>query len=477
MGKNIWEEEIMQEKELQQNSSKWSKKKKVTLLTLGAIIAALLIFFVLIPQVKQHNKYVTAQEMFRQGKFDEAIEVYKSLGNYSDSSEKVRHTQYCKAKDLLKKEKYSEAEELFKTLGEYNDSKVQAKNSRILNIKFNLKKGSWWNAEKLFDGLEETDEILELKKESNYQKALYSYDNMNYEVSADLLFMNIEYKDSKGYAYRCGKAMRKKKKYRIAKDIFHKLGDYKDSKKLYSKSYMDLKYSKYKDIKLYSSEFTFVPKKEAEKYVKKFYGKWYDVSTGEKFNFGKYKRAGKEYGIRAVYVLDSPIIVYYEMDEPDVFYADMMPSTYDYDEKYGGYMEISGYDVDGKEVSESPSYTYTTLSKEKYDDIQERLEEERRRLEEQQRIEQERQAAEQLKNTLINKTMSAFKEQLDPSMSARDNGDGRVVELGNGVYTVYMTSYVHNLFKDFYGLHGTDYNIEATWQVDGNNCTLINLRY
>lgn len=453
------------------------KKKKWLISAIVAVIAlGMLTGFVFIPQVRLHNKYVSAQELFTQGKFDEAIAVYQSLGDYSDCAEKIQDTKYHKALTLLKNGKFSESEMIFKELGNYKDSSTQAMNSRLENIKSCLQQDKWQQAQGLLSGMEETNEVKDLIKEAYYQQALYLYKKKDYISSSTLLKKDLSYKKSKEYFYGCGKALQKKKNYREAKDIFYELGSYKKSKKLYNKASMSLKYAQYKNIKLLGSEFTFIPKKEAEKYVKKFYGTWYDTSSGDKFKFGKYKRDKKEYGIRAVYVLNTPIIVYYHLSNPDILYAEEIPGNADIDEKYGKYWTVNGYNVNDGEISDEASYTYSSLTKEQYDDVQERYEEEQRRLEEQMRIEEERRAQEQLNNTLIEKTKSAFKERLDGSLYARDEG-ARIVELGNGVYTVYWTAYVHNLYKDFYGLHGTNYNVEATWQVNGNQYTLVNLRY
>ncbi|MDO5826325.1 MAG: hypothetical protein Q4Q22_08080 [Methanosphaera sp.] len=58
-----------------------------------------------------------------EGDFDEAIEVYTSLGDYKDSQEKLLQAKYGKAKQYSKEGEKFQAIELYKDLGDYMDSK------------------------------------------------------------------------------------------------------------------------------------------------------------------------------------------------------------------------------------------------------------------------------------------------------------------------------------------------------------------
>lgn len=67
-------------------------------------------------------KYNKAQNLLANGQYDEAISVFKELGNYKDSAEIVNESNYTKAQNLRANGKLIEAISVFKELGKYKDS-------------------------------------------------------------------------------------------------------------------------------------------------------------------------------------------------------------------------------------------------------------------------------------------------------------------------------------------------------------------
>ena len=67
--------------------------------------------------------YKKAEELYGQGKWAEAREVFEGLKDYKDSSDRVLDCRYQEATELLNRKSYSEAAKILEELGSYQDSK------------------------------------------------------------------------------------------------------------------------------------------------------------------------------------------------------------------------------------------------------------------------------------------------------------------------------------------------------------------
>lgn len=112
-----------------------TKVPKNTLAFLAVMIFALVIFFgwafYLKAQINQ--KYESAIEMLQNGQYEDARDVFNSLGNYKDSisklNESLNYLKYDEANKLFEKKCYQDAAKIFSTLGEFEDSQALAKES------------------------------------------------------------------------------------------------------------------------------------------------------------------------------------------------------------------------------------------------------------------------------------------------------------------------------------------------------------
>ena len=89
-------------------------------------IFILILTFVIVP----NNKYNTANSLYQEERYEEAIFAFEQLGNYKDSKlkielikEKLYEEMYLQAEGCYKTQKYVEAMRLYNELGDYKDSK------------------------------------------------------------------------------------------------------------------------------------------------------------------------------------------------------------------------------------------------------------------------------------------------------------------------------------------------------------------
>ena len=98
-----------------------AKKRRNTVLAIlaavAAIAAVLIVTLVIIPE----NKYQKAVALRQEGKYEEAIEAFTALGNYSDAVTQITETQYLKAKKLISKGDCSGAAAIFIGIKGYKD--------------------------------------------------------------------------------------------------------------------------------------------------------------------------------------------------------------------------------------------------------------------------------------------------------------------------------------------------------------------
>ncbi len=92
---------------------------------------------------KLENDYEAAMELVEEGKYDEALEALKELGDYEDSQEQVERLEqlqkdYDAAVKLLKDKDYEGALEAFEALEDYADSKEQAEELESLQEQYDL---------------------------------------------------------------------------------------------------------------------------------------------------------------------------------------------------------------------------------------------------------------------------------------------------------------------------------------------------
>lgn len=158
-------------------------KMGVAIVAVG-IIAALIIIVprFVIPYFANLSSYREASVLLEEGKYDEAVQVWKSLGDFKDSKQQIENAeaQKLEVENKEKEEKYQEALTLF------NQKDYQTA------------KGIFISISDYKDSREKIWECQDADKESRYQQAVEEYDSENY-FDAMKGFSNVllkGYKDS-----------------------------------------------------------------------------------------------------------------------------------------------------------------------------------------------------------------------------------------------------------------------------------------
>lgn len=356
-------------------------KKKIGIIATGAI-ALLLLFIILgqkfiLPKIELRNKYNTATEALNSQKYDDAIQAFKELGDFENANMMILESTYQKALHLLSNGSYEEAFNLFTELSNYKDSESQALTCKYSQAEQLLSAGNYETAETILTSLESSAETSSLLLECQYQRAEQLFRDKKYSDSLNFFQENTTYKESTEYIYQIAVELQKQKNYSQAKELFHILGDYKDSKNHYSENRRFIKYAKFRKGSIYSSpDFEKCSKKQAQKYMKQFYGTWYDTTSGKKVKISEFTRNGKEWGIHSMYILETPILVYYYLDAPKTLIAEEMQNE-EIDDEFGKYTEYNAYKVINGKISSEIAYTNCTLNNSKYVSMKNRLQEER----------------------------------------------------------------------------------------------------
>ena len=106
-----------------------TRKNLIIAGVIALIIGIPVTLAIVIPAKKQaenEKQYTKAQNLYAEGKYEEAGEILNELDDYEDASELSKEitsqTEYSKAKELFTAGKYDDAKNIFEELGEYLDS-------------------------------------------------------------------------------------------------------------------------------------------------------------------------------------------------------------------------------------------------------------------------------------------------------------------------------------------------------------------
>ena len=110
-----------------------AKKKKTTksIITVAVLVLVAAAFLIVTKVIIPSNQYKQAEALLATGNYDNAIDLFTSLGNYKNSPELLRKSFYARAEALLDAGDYDGAIANFKALGDYKDS-----TDRVLATKY-----------------------------------------------------------------------------------------------------------------------------------------------------------------------------------------------------------------------------------------------------------------------------------------------------------------------------------------------------
>ena len=180
------------------------KTQRIMLVLLIAVITAGL--FVGCDSKKK--PYEEAEGMFNEGKYEEAVVAYESLGDYKDAPDRAKEASYCVAETFFNNGRYSDAAFAFKSLGDYNDAQnryEEAQNAfsyTVAEALFN--DGRYEEAAKAFEKLGDYSDASKRREEAqnalHYAEAEALFDEGKYEEAAIAFEALGDYKDASDQA-------------------------------------------------------------------------------------------------------------------------------------------------------------------------------------------------------------------------------------------------------------------------------------
>jgi len=187
-------------------SKKKRKLSKKHIIIIGAsVVLAALICVVGLFVVKPSLDYKKANKLADQGKYSEAAEIYKDLGDYKDSEDKIKYCNYEMANDLVKKAKYSQAAKIYKELGNYKDSKDKVKLCSYEEALDLVEDGKYDKARDIFESLDDYKDSKDKLSLCSYEEANMLMEDGQYEEAASIYKEIGDYSDASSKFVECNR--------------------------------------------------------------------------------------------------------------------------------------------------------------------------------------------------------------------------------------------------------------------------------
>lgn len=232
------EEEDRKQAKLQaerQAAAEAKKRKRNTILGVVAAIIAVAAGIVYFTVIKPSNTYNSAIEAMNAGNYDEATQLFESLGDYNDASVKAQESQYQKGKSQMAAGQYDDATKTFEDLGNYSDAVTQAKESQYQKGITQMGAGQYDDATMTFlsiqpVGAQEKSSEEETDTENSNVDSLYAQ-TRNQEGYKDSVEKALESR------YQKAQSLAEKGDYVNACYAFQSINGYKDVGTLLDKVY------------------------------------------------------------------------------------------------------------------------------------------------------------------------------------------------------------------------------------------------
>jgi len=176
-----------QEAKLKKQRSR--RKLKITLSILAAVLVIALGAFLVQNVVIPGITYGKAKTMVKNGQYEQAVQTFRSLGDFRDSSAQIHETWLQKAADFAAQGEYAIALQVLEENGlpemDYGDSRQRKLEYTYLQAKEFHEAGDYHNAIAGFEqlpGYEDADECL---ADCRYALAEISYENGDYDTAID----------------------------------------------------------------------------------------------------------------------------------------------------------------------------------------------------------------------------------------------------------------------------------------------------
>lgn len=184
---------------------------------------------------KNEANYRDAKAKFDGKDYAKAADLFKELGNYEDSKDRMNESKYQMAEVEYADKDYQTAYKTYEDLGSsYKDAKDKAKDAKYLYACECLTAKKYKDASDLFNVLKDYKEGQDKFNESTYAYAKECYDSKKYE-DARTYFAKVKgYEDSdnlwKDASYNAGIACINSKDYKKAVTFLSDVSGYSDAK-------------------------------------------------------------------------------------------------------------------------------------------------------------------------------------------------------------------------------------------------------
>jgi len=224
----------------------------VVVLVLGAL--GILTPTVILPRIRNGQAYSAAMDALNGHRYEEAHSGFLALGDYKDSAVMAQETLYQQAQHLYGDGKYADAIDIFRSLGDYADASDQAdavqeawNESDYQAARALVEAGAYPAAAAAFEALgdykDSANWVVEcqmLQREYDYLQALTVMEAGDYMAAREMFLALGEYMDCQEKAQECFAAQQaldyaaaceamEAEDYATAVKLLEKLGDYEDA--------------------------------------------------------------------------------------------------------------------------------------------------------------------------------------------------------------------------------------------------------
>lgn len=279
---------------------------------------------------KKETDYTQAKQFYDNQEYEQAHDLFVSLGDYNDALELANDSYYLLAYDLMLQGDYENAEKYFTEIGDYKESANYIMQCKYLSIQKLIAGQKYAEARQKIIEIADAFDTSDLTKQCDYYEGVDYYNNKKYAKAARLLLSTIDYQESNDYLIKSAKKLIKKNNLGLPQKICKQLSGVKGISKVEKQLMLAQKYSMYKanaPIDYVEANVTCTPEQAEEILKEKFYGGWVEYFTGEKFQMDKYKRNGRAYGVYSLKHDEFDwwyYLLYYYMDAPEKIYVEML---------------------------------------------------------------------------------------------------------------------------------------------------------
>ena len=121
------------------------------------------------------SDYKKATELLESGSYEEAAELFSSLGDYEDSAELLKTCHYKEAEALLENDQYMDAADIYASLGDYEDCKDKYQECLYEQAGVLVNEGKLEEAADMYDSLNQYKDSKTKLEEINHSIMMEKY--------------------------------------------------------------------------------------------------------------------------------------------------------------------------------------------------------------------------------------------------------------------------------------------------------------